>query len=351
VLDELAREGVRATFFVIGERAQRHPELVERTLAEGHEVELHCMRHRWHGLQPRSELEADTREALAVLGRAGARPGRWRPPYGKAEWWSEEVADAHGLRLTGASCDPRDWSGEGTLAAMRAAEPDLQAGNVVVMHDGAEVEGDSRADTVALIGPLLEAARRRGLEPAPLANGPAFWWLRRGTRPDPSVTFEVVDEGELADEDRRQAFALLAEGISHAREDYAERGYRLVRPAFRVLARAGGAVVGHTGVCMLRSDPDFGFAGLADGVVSPRLRERGIGAEMMGLATREALARGAGGVLADTTAYARWCARTGFRRPLEGELSRRASTSPRPRHWWLLREGEPEPFLLIDDDF
>ena len=168
VLDELAREGVRATFFVIGERAERHPELIERTLAEGHEVELHCMRHRWHGLQTPSELEADTRAAL----------GRARPRRGKAEPLAAALREGRVVvrrtwpTLTGCgSPAPRatraTGRARGSLAAMRAAEPDLQPGNVVVMHDGAEFEGDSRADTVALIAPLLEAARRRGLEPSP----------------------------------------------------------------------------------------------------------------------------------------------------------------------------------------
>ena len=48
VLDALARAGARATFFVLGEAAERHPGLVHRVLAEGHAVEVHGHAHLRH---------------------------------------------------------------------------------------------------------------------------------------------------------------------------------------------------------------------------------------------------------------------------------------------------------------
>ena len=48
VLDALAHAGARATFFVLGEAAARHPDVVRRTLAEGHAVELHGHAHLRH---------------------------------------------------------------------------------------------------------------------------------------------------------------------------------------------------------------------------------------------------------------------------------------------------------------
>ena len=82
VLEALEAAGVRATFFVIAPRAAEHPELVEATLAAGHEVELHCHRHLRHTETPRTEIERDTDAALAALGCLGVRPQRWRVPWG-----------------------------------------------------------------------------------------------------------------------------------------------------------------------------------------------------------------------------------------------------------------------------
>ena len=319
--------------------------MIERALAEGHEVELHCMRHRRHTLQTRAEVEADTDEGLAVLREAGARPRRLRAPYGVAEWWTGEVLAERGLRLTGVSCDPRDWSEAGVASALEAARPDMKPGNVVVMHDGPEDSG-SRADTVALIGPLLDEARSRGLQPAPLADGPAFWWHATTPRPDPEVSCEVVEDGELSGANREQAFALLAENISRSKADYAERGYRLVRPTFRVLARRRGRVVGHTSAMPLRSEPDLGLVGLGDTVVDPQARQRGVAAAMCDVSFAESRARGARVVLTDTGPLTVWCRNHGFRRPAPGELS-----ASREGSWWLYRPEGTAPFRVIDDDF
>jgi peptidoglycan-N-acetylglucosamine deacetylase len=45
VLDALEAIGARATFFVVAPRALRHPALIRRTLAAGHDVQLHCWEH------------------------------------------------------------------------------------------------------------------------------------------------------------------------------------------------------------------------------------------------------------------------------------------------------------------
>jgi len=75
VLDLLDRHGVKATFFVIGSKAEAHPDLIQDILARGHAVGNHYPR--------------PTRPSSCC--RAGApSPGRWAPPRrcsGGPEWW------------------------------------------------------------------------------------------------------------------------------------------------------------------------------------------------------------------------------------------------------------------------
>ena len=71
VLELLARRGVRATFFVVGEVLEQEPELVRAIAAAGHEIACHGYTHR-----PLWDLDAATfREELAAHGRALARLG------------------------------------------------------------------------------------------------------------------------------------------------------------------------------------------------------------------------------------------------------------------------------------
>ena len=170
VLDALEHAGVKATFFVLGERAAAHPAIVERMLAAGHGVEAHGHGHLRHPATARECVEGDLAAALVVLGGLGIAPKLWRVPWGDLAPWSGEVAAANGQTLAGWTADTNDWRGGGAESMLAAVEPLLRPGAVVLAHDGLG-PGARRTDcaeTVALIRPLVEAGRKRGLEPVPL---------------------------------------------------------------------------------------------------------------------------------------------------------------------------------------
>ena len=198
----------------------------------------------------------------------------------------------------------------------------------------------------------MAEARALGLRPSAMGEGRAFWWLQVPARPDPSVSYRVVEEDDLTGDERAAVHTLLADNLVHGRRERAERGYRVLRPSFRVLAYRGSRLVGTTSTVWVRTEPAVRMAGLADGAVDPRRRGAGIGSELLRGCVAGALGRGAEAILTDTTHFARVCARHGFRRPREGEL-RFAAADGRPRHWWLRWEDESQarPFELIDDDF
>ena len=169
VLDALARARARATFFVLGEAAERHPGPVRRALAEGHGVELHGYGHPRHPELPADLVAGDAERGLAVLRALGARPSQWRAPWGDLADFTPGIAERAGLRLAGWTADTHDWRGDDAAAMLAAVAPELRPGAIVLAHDGLS-PGALRAgceNTVALIGPLVAAARELGLEPGP----------------------------------------------------------------------------------------------------------------------------------------------------------------------------------------
>jgi peptidoglycan/xylan/chitin deacetylase (PgdA/CDA1 family) len=83
VLDLLAAAGVRATFFLVGERAERAPGVVRRMVAEGHEVANHSWSHRNLWLcGPRATREQIARAHDALADLAGVAPRHFRPAWG-----------------------------------------------------------------------------------------------------------------------------------------------------------------------------------------------------------------------------------------------------------------------------
>ena len=71
-LDLLDRHGVKATFFVLGWTAERHPDLVAEVVRRGHEIGCHSYSHPVIYRMTRDEFRADTEQALARLAAAGA---------------------------------------------------------------------------------------------------------------------------------------------------------------------------------------------------------------------------------------------------------------------------------------
>jgi peptidoglycan/xylan/chitin deacetylase (PgdA/CDA1 family) len=84
VLDLLDRTGHRATFFVIGRRAEREPDLLRRIVAGGHEIGNHSYSHSLDfGKHSAAELASQIESADSVVDRAvGIRPRFFRPPFG-----------------------------------------------------------------------------------------------------------------------------------------------------------------------------------------------------------------------------------------------------------------------------
>lgn len=82
LLGLLARRRVRATFFVLGHVAERHPELVREIAAEGHEVASHGMWHRFVYAQSPEEFRDDVGRSAELLGALAGAPVRgYRAPY------------------------------------------------------------------------------------------------------------------------------------------------------------------------------------------------------------------------------------------------------------------------------
>lgn len=175
VLTALAAAGLRATFFVMTTKVASHPELLQEIRAAGHGVGLHCHEHRRHTTLSAPEIERDTDTALAVLREHGVVPTLWRLPWGVAAEASPHVARARGLQLIHWTADTEDWRGGDAAAMLARILPELGPGAIVLAHDGIGpgATRTSTEQTAALIVPLAQALRARGLEGRPVPEAVA----------------------------------------------------------------------------------------------------------------------------------------------------------------------------------
>jgi len=165
VLDILEQHAAVATFFVVGHKVDKHPEVVRQIVARGHALGLHGYQHdRLFALQPPATVAADIEKTRDAVERAcGVRPRTFRPPIGFVSPRTADGARRAQAPLVGWSA--RAYDGTGHVSPERVArriEPGLRAGAIVLLHDAAERD-DFTPGAVEALPRILEAIQRRGL--------------------------------------------------------------------------------------------------------------------------------------------------------------------------------------------
>ena len=121
VLQALAAAGLTATFYVVGEQVERHPEVLAEIVAGGHPVGLHGYRHVPHALMTPRAVLADLERGLAVVEDATGLPvASLRAPYGAASLATLRFAASQGLEVAGWSRWGRDWERRATPGSIRS---------------------------------------------------------------------------------------------------------------------------------------------------------------------------------------------------------------------------------------
>jgi peptidoglycan/xylan/chitin deacetylase (PgdA/CDA1 family) len=168
VLDVLAREGVSATFFLIGERAAAAPGLARRIAAEGHDLGNHTWSHRSLWLcGPAGTRRQVTRGHEAIAAAAGTAPRFFRPPWGMTN-----LAMFAALRRLGTPCVFWSVQPEGRRPVapgrqLRHVAARARPGAIVDLHDADGVPGAGER-LVAMLPGLIGALRAAGYSLAPL---------------------------------------------------------------------------------------------------------------------------------------------------------------------------------------
>jgi peptidoglycan-N-acetylglucosamine deacetylase len=136
VLDVLAAAGAKATFFVLGERVERHPAIVERIVAEGHELGNHTFHHRYLPLVRSRTVTAElARTDAAIAAIIGTAPTLARPPYGGRSPRNVQAFTRAGKQLVLWDVNSFDWQGKPAEAVAARVVERTRPGSIVLMHD------------------------------------------------------------------------------------------------------------------------------------------------------------------------------------------------------------------------
>jgi peptidoglycan/xylan/chitin deacetylase (PgdA/CDA1 family) len=133
ILDILEKHQAHATFFMLGEAAERHPEIVKRVAEAGHAIGNHSWDHPSFPLLTRRER----REQIRACAKAIAPYGEslFRPPYGMQNLASRLDAFLMGYQVITWNAGADDWRGRNAASIARLIERKIQPGCIMVLHD------------------------------------------------------------------------------------------------------------------------------------------------------------------------------------------------------------------------
>jgi peptidoglycan-N-acetylglucosamine deacetylase len=176
VLELLAARGVRATFFCVGERVARHPELARDLVRCGHAVENHSQRHLYRfALLGPGTMAREIQEAQATIQDVcGREPRFFRAPAGLRNPLLQPLLEPLGLQLASWTRRGFDTVNRDAGAVLGRLRRNLAAGDILLLHDGhAARTAAGRPVILEVLPALLNELAARGLGCVTLAEARA----------------------------------------------------------------------------------------------------------------------------------------------------------------------------------
>ncbi|WP_339298786.1 polysaccharide deacetylase family protein [Paenibacillus sp. FSL R5-0623] len=154
VLEIFRRAGGQATFFMIGQEMENHPEIAAEVHREGHEIANHTYTHPDLTKLTLKEAGVELQRSENLVQEVTGQPARcFRPPYFGVNDDILSLAAERGYRTIGAvNGDAKDWDNPGVEHIVEHTRSAVKPGSVLIFHDG---YGD-RSQTVEAVRMLVE---------------------------------------------------------------------------------------------------------------------------------------------------------------------------------------------------
>ncbi len=161
ILYVLDKHSVKATFFVIGQNVEKHPDILKKVFENNHEIGNHTYDHKsLYKLDHKSICEEVRRCSELIEETIGTRPKLFRPPEG---FMNDSVASCVGdigYNVILWKLDTYDWKGKSADDISRYVIDNVKNGDIILMHDYIW----RKSSTAAALDILIPELKRRGFE-------------------------------------------------------------------------------------------------------------------------------------------------------------------------------------------
>ena len=142
ILDLLDQHGVKAVFFVIGEKVRRYPELAKEIVARGHELANHTMTHPQHSMWSAGpkRMRREITECSEVIEEVTGQSPRWfRAPVGHRNFFTHPIASELGMEVVAWSRRGFDTLDRDVEVIVSDLTDDLDRGEILLLHESTKL--------------------------------------------------------------------------------------------------------------------------------------------------------------------------------------------------------------------
>ena len=164
LLDILTKHNVKATFFMIGKRIEKHPETVQRAITDGHQIGNHSYSHPVLGFLPPSSVKREIGRTDTLIQQLGVSEDiAFRAPllarYLPVAWVLSKQKRAH------ISCNvwSWDWMTQNPDRITKTVLKKTKPGSIIVLHDGiANNDNADRSGTIEATERIITRLKQQG---------------------------------------------------------------------------------------------------------------------------------------------------------------------------------------------
>jgi peptidoglycan/xylan/chitin deacetylase (PgdA/CDA1 family) len=166
LLEVLARQGVQATFFLIGRYVEQRPEIAREIVRAGHVIGNHTFTHPLLTFKSEAEIRHELTRCRSALQDAIGQPSNlFRPPFGGRRPAVLRVARELGLEPVMWNVTGYDWNAPSAAVIERKVTKQIRGGDVILLHDGGHKQmGADRPHTVTATDHLIPRYKSEGYD-------------------------------------------------------------------------------------------------------------------------------------------------------------------------------------------
>ncbi|QTA80520.1 Polysaccharide deacetylase domain-containing protein [Desulfonema limicola] len=171
ILRLLLKHNVKAAFFIVGNKAEKYPDLIQQILSQGHEIGNHSYSHdNLIMLKSSSALKKEIHSCQNVLKKLGILCFAFRPPVGIINPKLGSILSKSGLFAVNFRLRPGDGGNRWIKNLSNRVLKKIQPGDIIVLHDAVPAKKEQINYWIKEIDAIISGIKKKGFAIIPLSE-------------------------------------------------------------------------------------------------------------------------------------------------------------------------------------